>query len=448
MKTVPIITAEQAAAKVKSGDTLLAGGFGMTGNPVNLHHALAETDVKDLTFIGNNIGEDNLGGARLLRNGQVRKMIGSYFTSNKHAISLVQAGDVEYELLPQGTLAEALRAGGAGIGGFFTPASAGTLLSENRETRVIKGNEQVLIESIRGNVAFIRAWKADTCGNLVYRMTERNFNKTVATAADIVIADVQEIVPAGEISPDEIHTPSCFVDFMVESKLKPEDLGTSASSLNFRDIPDSRINMARRAYQELNAGDVVNLGIGIPTLVSEFVQEDDGIILHSENGMLGVGPRPTEGGGAMDYPVNAGKTPVTAVKGTSYFDSADSFGMIRGGHIDVAIMGGLEVDEEGNLANWAIPGKPLLGVGGAMDLASGAKKLVITLTHISRDGTSKIVPKCTIPLTAKKAVSTIITDLAVFDFSSGQLTLREVMPGSTLEEVRAKTAAQFFEQLD
>ena len=300
MKTVPIITAEQAAAKVKSGDTLLAGGFGMTGNPVNLHHALAETDVKDLTFIGNNIGEDNLGGARLLRNGQVRKMIGSYFTSNKHAISLVQAGDVEYELLPQGTLAEALRAGGAGIGGFFTPASAGTLLSENRETRVIKGNEQVLIESIRGNVAFIRAWKADTCGNLVYRMTERNFNKTVATAADIVIADVQEIVPAGEISPDEIHTPSCFVDFMVESKLKPEDLGTSASSLNFRDIPDSRINMARRAYQELNAGDVVNLGIGIPTLVSEFVQEDDGIILHSENGMLGVGPRPTEGGGAMD----------------------------------------------------------------------------------------------------------------------------------------------------
>ena len=150
----------------------------------------------------------------------------------------------------------------------------------------------------------------------------------------------------------------------------------------------------------------------------------------------------------MDYPVNAGKTPVTAVKGTSYFDSADSFGMIRGGHIDVAIMGGLEVDEEGNLANWAIPGKPLLGVGGAMDLASGAKKLVITLTHISRDGTSKIVPKCTIPLTAKKAVSTIITDLAVFDFSSGQLTLREVMPGSTLEEVRAKTAAQFFEQLD
>ncbi len=448
MKTVPIITAEEAAGKVKSGDTLLAGGFGMTGNPVNLHHALAEMDVKDLTFIGNNIGEENLGGDRLLRNGQVRKMIGSYFTSNKQAVNAAQAGEVEYELLPQGTLAEALRAGGAGIGGFYTPSSAGTLLSKKRETKIINKKEQVLIESIRGNVAFIRAWKADTSGNLVYRMTEQNFNKAMATAADIVIADVQEIVPTGEIPPNEIHTPGCFVDFLVQSKLKPEDLGTSASTVNYGDIPESRMNIARRAYQELKPSDVVNLGIGIPTMVSEFIEEGDGIILHSENGMLGLGPGPKDGGGAMDYPVNAGKIPVTAIKGSSYFDSVDSFGMIRGGHIDVAIMGGLEVDEDGNLANWAIPGKPLLGVGGAMDLASGAKRLVITLTHTSRDGASKIVPKCTVPLTAKNAVSMIITDLAVFDFFEGKLMLREIMPGSNLEEVREKTAAKFEERLE
>ena len=150
----------------------------------------------------------------------------------------------------------------------------------------------------------------------------------------------------------------------------------------------------------------------------------------------------------MKYPVNAGKIPVTALLGSAYFDSADSFAMIRGGHIDVAIMGGLEVDEKRNLANWAVPGKPLLGVGGAMDLASGAKKLIITLIHTDPDGTSKIVPECKLPLTAHEVVDMIITDLAVFTFEDGQLTLKELMPGVTLEEVRAKTAARFVEKLD
>jgi 3-oxoacid CoA-transferase len=149
----------------------------------------------------------------------------------------------------------------------------------------------------------------------------------------------------------------------------------------------------------------------------------------------------------MDYPVNAGKVPVTALPGSSYFDSSDSFAMIRGGHIDIAIMGGLQVDEEGSLANWAVPGKPLLGVGGAMDLASGAKKLIVTLSHADPDGTSKIVPRCTLPLTAKKTVSMIITDLAVFRFDDGLLTLTELMPGISLDEVRSKTAARFVEKL-
>jgi 3-oxoacid CoA-transferase len=163
--------------------------------------------------------------------------------------------------------------------------------------------------------------------------------------------------------------------------------------------------------------------------------------------MLGVGPSPADGGGALDYPVNAGKIPVTALPGSSYFDSADSFAMIRGGHVDVAIMGGLEVDEKGNLANWAVPGKPLLGVGGAMDLASGAKKLIVTLTHADPDGTSKIVPECTLPLTAIGVVDVVITELAVFKYLDGQLTLVELMPGASLEEVRAKTQAKFVERL-
>ncbi|WP_304236831.1 3-oxoacid CoA-transferase [Jiulongibacter sediminis] len=446
MKQVKVISAAEAAALVKDGDVILGGGFGMTGNPVNILHELAKTSTKDLTFVANNVGEPNMGGGRLLNNGQLKKMIGSFFTSNPEAVKAAQEGKVEYELIPQGTLAEAIRAGGAGIGGFYTVTSVGTKIAEGHETKIIDGVEQVFVKGIRGNVAIIRAWKADTAGNLQYRMTEQNFNRAMATAADLVIAEVQEIVPLGQLDPNEIHTPGCFVDYLVERKLTEEDLGSSAST-GSKKVDDLRMNMAKRAFSELQKGDVVNLGIGIPTLVADLIQPEDGIILHTENGMLGVGPEPTDGGGAMKYPVNAGKVPVTALPGSSYFDSADSFAMIRGGHIDVAIMGGLEIDEAGNLANWAVPRKPLLGVGGAMDLASGAKKLIITLSHTDRAGNSKVVPECTLPLTAHQCVDMCITELAVFKYINGKLTLIEVMPGSTLEEVRAKTAAKFEEKL-
>ena len=446
MKHVPQITVQEAVKLVKDGDILLQGGFGMTGNPVHLMHALAETKTKNLTFIGNNVGEPGIGGGRLLRNGQIKKMIGSFFTSNHEAVKAAQDGVVAYELLPQGTLAEALRAGGAGIGGFFTPTSAGTVLAENRETKNIKGVEQVFIEGITGNVAFIRAWKADTSGNLQYRMTEQNFNKAMATAADIVIVEVEEIVPVGELEPNAIHTPGCFVDYLVQSTLTLGDLGSSATVNASKNVNEKRMYMAKRALAELEKGDVVNLGIGIPTLVADLIKPENGLILHTENGMLGVGPTP-ENGGAMEYPVNAGKVPVTALAGCSYFDSADSFAMIRGKHIDVAVMGGLQVDQHANLANWAVPGKPLLGVGGAMDLASGAKKLIITMTHTSKKGASKIVSECTLPLTTKGSVDMIITDMAVFEFIDGQMVLTELMPGTTLDEVRKNTTAHFEEKL-
>ena len=447
MKIVPQISLQEAVAMVKDGNVLLQGGFGMTGNPVHLMHALAETNTKNLTFIGNNVGEAGIGGGRLLRNGQLKKMIGSFFTSNPEAVKAAQDGVVEYELLPQGTLAEALRAGGAGIGGFFTPTSAGTALAEGRETKILNGVEQVFIPGIRGNVAFIRAWKADTAGNLQYRMTEQNFNRAMATAADLVIAEVEHIVPVGEIAPEHIHTPGSYVDYLVQASLTLEDLGSSANVSSSKKVSESRMNMAKRALKELKKGDVVNLGIGIPTLVADLISEEDGIILHTENGMLGVGPAPKDGGGAMDYPVNAGKVPVTALNGSSYFDSADSFAMIRGKHIDVAIMGGLQVDEKANLANWAVPCQPLLGVGGAMDLASGANRLIITMMHNEKNGDAKVVPLCDLPLTALRAVDMVITDKAVFEFIEGKLTLTEIMPGSTLEEVRALTTAEFIEKI-
>ena len=443
MRRPPQISLEEAAALVNSGDTLLVGGFGMTGNPVHLLHALAETRTGDLTYVANNLGEVNLGGGRLLRNGQVRKAIGSFLTSNREAVESAISGQIEVELLPQGSFAEAIRAGGAGIGGFFTPTAAGTALSEGRETRAIDGVEHVLIPAIRGDVAFIRAWRADEAGNLSFRMTEQNFNRAMAAAGRLVIAEVEEIVEIGSLRPEEIHTPGCYVDYLVQATLRPEDLGSSAdvAGSSRKDDP-TRLAMARRAFGELQPGEVVNLGIGIPTLVSDMIHPDDEITIHTENGMLGMGP-PPETGGAMDHPVNAGKSPVTALPGCSYFDSAESFAMIRGGHVDVAIMGGLQVDERGNLANWSIPGRPVLGVGGAMDLAVGARRVIVTMTHTDRQGRSKIVPACTLPLTAAAAVDLVITDLAVFTVTANGLVLRELMPGATMAEVVARTDASF-----
>ena len=443
MKQLPQITPRQAAALVKTGDTLLVGGFGMTGNPTQVLHALAETDVGDLTYIANNVGEPGLGGGRMLRNGQIRKAIGSFFTSNPEAVAAAQSGAIEFEVMPQGTMVEAIRAGGAGIGGFFTPTAAGTVLAEGRETRRIDGRLHVFQPALRANVALIRAWSADTAGNLTYRMTEQNFNRAMATAADLVIAEIEECVPTGELPPESIHTPGCYVDYLVPVKTSVADLGSSASIADSgKKAGGMRMKLARRALAELRPGDIVNLGVGIPTLVADLITPAHGIILHTENGMLGVGPAP-ESGGALEYPINASKIPVTALPGSSYFDSADSFAMIRGGHVDVAIMGGLQVDERANLANWAAPGRPLLGVGGAMDLASGAKRLIVTMTHASRDGQSKIVPSCTLPLTATNAVDVIITELAVFRFCDGRLTLTELLEGASLEQVKAKTDALF-----
>lgn len=438
-----MISPAQAAALVKSGDTILVGGFGMTGNPTQVLHALAETDTGDLTYIANNVGEPGLGGGRLLRNGQIKKAIGSFFTSNPEAVAAAQSGAIEFEVMPQGTMVEAIRAGGAGIGGFFTPTAAGTVLAEDSETKRIGGRLHVFQPALRANVALIRAWSADTTGNLAYRMTEQNFNRAMATAADLVIAEVEDCLPAGELRPESIHTPGCYVDYLVPARTTMADLGSSASIADSsKRAGDLRMNMARRALEELQPGEIVNLGVGIPTLVADLITPAHGIILHTENGMLGVGPAP-ESGGALDYPINASKIPVTALPGSSYFDSADSFAMIRGGHVDVAIMGGLQVDEKANLANWAAPGRPLLGVGGAMDLASGAKRLIVTMTHASRDGSPKIVRDCTLPLTATGAVDVIITDLAVFRFCGGRLTLTEMMDGVSLDEVRAKTEAAF-----
>ncbi|MCF8564929.1 3-oxoacid CoA-transferase subunit B [Alicyclobacillus tolerans] len=207
-------------------------------------------------------------------------------------------------------------------------------------------------------------------------------------------------------------------------------------------MPDVKHLIAARAARELQDGDVVNLGIGIPTLVADYVPPEVSVFLHTENGLLGVGPTPAPQDVDPDL-VNAGKAPVTQTPGASFFSSADSFAMIRGGHVDVAILGALQVDPYGRIANWSVPGQTIMGVGGAMDLLTGAKKIVVAMTHTARDGSSKIVAKASLPLTADRKVDVIITDLAVFQVGQKGLILTEVMPGSDLQTVKARTDAPF-----
>ena len=435
--------------------------------------------LHSLTAVSNNAGASGAGGlSALTRSGQVDRVIISFLGNNKTLEQKYLSGQIAIELCPQGTLAERLRAAGAGVPAFYTPTGVSTLLQigdipvrmgpvdqktmqstvlergKERETREFNGKTYMMETALPGDVAILRAWKVDEEGNCQFRYTTKAFGPIMAKAAKVSIVEAENIVPTGSIAPDDIHLPGIFIDRIVpateEKKIEIIKLRDSGSEST--DVPPQsehlqrRNRIARRTSKELKQGFYVNLGVGIPTLAPSFLHPDTKVWIQSENGILGMGPYPTEDGVDGDL-INAGKETVTLVPGASTFDSAESFGMIRGGHVDVSVLGALQVGANGDLANYMIPGKVFKGMGGAMDLVSNPDetKIVVATEHLAKDGSSKIVQRCALPLTGAKVVSTIITDLCVFqvDRMNGTLTLTELAPGVDVKEVQSKTDAKF-----
>ncbi|MEY4541455.1 MAG: hypothetical protein RLZZ306_3212, partial [Bacteroidota bacterium] len=361
------------------------------------------------------------------------------------------SGELEVELLPQGTLAERIRAGGAGIPAFFTPAGVGTEVAEGKEIREFDGKKYLMESWLKADFSIVKAWKGDSAGNLIFRGTARNFSPMMASAGKITIAEVEELVPLGSLNPNDIHVPGIYVQRIFQGNNYEKRI--EQRTISKPEIIEETINIvpqkvsfgldknqiAKRISFELKDGYYVNLGIGIPTLVANFIPEGINVVLQSENGLLGIGPFPTEENVDADL-INAGKQTVTMQAGSSLFNSAESFAMIRGEHVDLTILGAMEVSENGDIANWKIPGKMVKGMGGAMDLVASAKNIIVAMQHVSKDGKSKLLKTCSLPITGINCVKKIVTELAVLEvMPEGGFKLLETAPGVRIEDVQKAT---------
>ncbi|MFQ5879169.1 MAG: 3-oxoacid CoA-transferase [Dehalococcoidia bacterium] len=440
--------AQAAVTDIADDASVCVGGFGTPrSRPLTLLRALAEKGPRGLTLIANAFPYP-----ALAEKGLARKFIGSFVSSAYQPLTpweeRILSGEMEFEVCPQGILAERLRAGAAGIPAFYSPVGVDTDRAQGRERRAFDGREYILEAALRPDFALVRAHTADTLGNLAYRGSTLNFHPAMAAAARMTIAEVDEVVPAGAIAPQEVVVPCAYVDRLVLAQASQEELEALSRPIRERLARLRRHNpsprglsqrqMARRAAQELRPGQVVNLGLGLPALVSEYVTPDSGVLLQAENGLMGYGPFQPQGQEEWDI-YNASSQPVTLFPGASFFDSVGAFTMARGGRVDVVVLGAFQVSEEGDLANWRTPQMVAGGIGGAMDLVCARPQVIVIMEHTTRDGQPRILRQCTYPLTGRRCVSAIVTNLAFIQVTAQGLLLRELAPGVTVDEVQAAT---------
>jgi 3-oxoacid CoA-transferase len=445
-------SAAAAVADVFSGATVGVAAFGpMRNRPTDLVEALSQRPgIKDLTAVVISFRYVE----ELASAGQLGRLVtsfgGSAYNTRNASAALIRSGALVFEPCPQGIMAERLRAGAAGIPAFYSPVGVDTLVAAGKERRRFGDRDFILEAAIRPDFGFVRAMKADESGNLGGLGSTINFHPTMAAASRVTIAEVDEIVPVGAIAPEEVRVPAIYVDRIVQHD-RSRDADRETDDIRFavrqpRPPDDDRPGlspelMALRAAQLLKPGQYVNLGIGIPVLVGSFVGPESGVMLHGENGIIGYGPQPGDDEDAWFY-YDAQGRPVSILPGASFFSSLEAFTMGRGGHLDVVILGGLQVSAHGDLANWWAPYMAAGAMGGAMDLCTDVPELIVLMEHVTRDGKPKILERCTYPLTAAGCVTRVITDLALIEVTPEGLRLRELAPGVTPAYVQERTEAR------
>jgi 3-oxoacid CoA-transferase len=450
-------SAEEAIWDVRDGASIIFGGIGSPHtSPSTLIQAVKNKKVRNLTAICELPGFGPTNPVTLADDKQIKKLIACWGGVAGFPTAIekqIASGEVEFEMVSMGLLCERLRAGGAGIPAFYSPTGVGTITETGKEKRTFGGREYLLETSLKADFAFITAHKADTLGNLVFRGTSRNFNPVFATAAKITIAEVEEIVDAGEIDPNQVVTPGIYVDRIIKTKLDRRAIGFAAlSAIGVRrqvmgepiHRPGMKPSLSRdliamRIAKEFKDGQWINLGVGIPSLVSQFIPQN--IQLHAEMGILAFGPiAKTEEEIDVDI-FGASAEYLTLKPGTSFCSILEAFAMARGGRLNTVVLGAFQVSEKGDIANILTPEMKAPGVGGAMDLVTGSSKVIVAMEHIREDGKPKIVKNCTYALTGQRCVSLIVTDLAFIEVTNQGLLLKEVAPGWSPAEVQALTDA-------
>jgi 3-oxoacid CoA-transferase len=446
-----IDTPAEAIADINNGATVAIAGFSVDhGFATSLISALRDKGVTDLTIVCNSLGDPGaIRGQILAESKQIKKLVAAFSVRPGAATASAEqiaAGTLDVELVPQGILVERCRAGGAGIPAFYSPTGVDTDLMKGRELRYFDGKPHVLEEAIHLDYAFLRGYRADPLGNVQFRGGNQNFNPSFAKAAKVAIVEVDEIVEVGGIPPELVDLPGIFVKrvvkttHQVDSKAKRKTgrrPAEEARSYNGKPAI-TRAAIAKNAAKIIRDGTYVNLGTGIPTLVANYLQDRD-VMLHAENGILGYSRIVTEESEIDPDIYNAAGQFVSLKPGASFFDSVTSFEMARGGHINTVILGAYEVDQTASVANWSTADVRQGGIGGAMDLLSGAGDLIIVMEHIDSKGRPKLRKQCSYPLTGRGCVTHVVTDLAAMRWDGKQFVLYAVAPGFTAAEVIALT---------